>query len=90
MAECARRPYTAPLMTLPAIPDAHWDAGDLGCGELLILLRARIGALPGGAVLHLTARDRGAVEDLPAWCALTGHRLLRAEPPHYTLQRKEA
>ncbi len=89
MAESARRPYTAPLMTPASTPDAHWDAGDLGCGELLILLKARIGALPGGALLRLTARDPGAVEDLPAWCALTGHRLLRAEPPQFTLQRKD-
>jgi hypothetical protein len=35
MAECSRRPYTAPQMTSPAIPDDHWDAGDLGCGDLV-------------------------------------------------------
>lgn len=32
MADSARRPYTAPLMTPSSTPDAHWDAGDLGCG----------------------------------------------------------
>ena len=41
------------------------------------------------SVLLLTARDPGAPEDLPAWCALTGHVLLRAAPPTYFIQRRK-
>lgn len=53
-----------------------WDAGDLGCGHLLIALRNRLRAMPGG-VLKLIALDPGAPEDLPAWCRLTGNELLQ-------------
>lgn len=66
-----------------------WDAGDMGCGELIVLLRKRIRALPLKGLLHLTARDPGAVEDLPAWCRLTGHHLRKAEHPYYDIERKE-
>ena len=51
---------------------AEWDAGDMGCGEVIILLRMRMQKLSPGAVFKLTARDLGAPEDIPAWCRLTG------------------
>ena len=68
---------------------SEWDAGDMGCGELVLELRTRLRALPAGTIFQLTARDPGAREDLPAWCRLTGHRLLRADHPEYHIQRKE-
>lgn len=68
---------------------SSWDAGDMACGELVLALRGRMNSLPPGAVLKVTARDPAAPEDLPAWCRLTGHRLLRAAHPDYFLQRKE-
>jgi tRNA 2-thiouridine synthesizing protein A len=55
-----------------------WDAGNLGCGELLLDLRGRLAAIPG-QVLRLIALDPGAPEDIPAWCRLTGHVLIRQE-----------
>ena len=70
-------------------PAAVWDAGDIGCGELLLSLRGRLLALPPGARIEVIARDPGAPEEMPAWCRLTGHRLLHAEHPRYTIQRKE-
>jgi tRNA 2-thiouridine synthesizing protein A len=70
-------------------PPATWDAGDLGCGELIILLRARMNALAPGQILRVIARDPGAPEDLPAWSRLTGHRLVRAEHPVYDFARRE-
>jgi tRNA 2-thiouridine synthesizing protein A len=74
-----------------AIPaDAAWDAGDLGCGELVMVLRGRLNALPPGAVLKVTATDSGAPEDLPAWCRMTGHALVRMQPPDYYIRRKES
>jgi tRNA 2-thiouridine synthesizing protein A len=74
----------------PIEPDDAWDAGDLGCGELVFDLMMRLRALGPGQVLKLTATDPGAPQDLPAWCRLTGHRLLRADPPHYFIERKES
>ena len=71
------------------IADETWDAGDLGCGDLLLQLRLRIEGFAPGALLRLVALDPGAREDLPAWCRLTGHILVAAEHPVYLIRRKE-
>ena len=73
----------------PPKSDAEWNAGDLGCGELVLELRARLKALNPGEVLKLTALDLGAPEDLPAWCRLTGHTLAGAVHPVYWIRRKK-
>lgn len=58
---------------------AEWDAGDLGCGELVLELRTRLKGMPG-QVLRLIARDPGAPEDIPAYCRMTGNELLHTDP----------
>jgi tRNA 2-thiouridine synthesizing protein A len=73
----------------PIVPDAEWDAGELGCGELVLALRGRLQALQPGQVLKLTALDPGAPADIPAWCRLTGHALIHERHPVYLIQRKE-
>jgi len=70
-------------------PDAEWDAGDMGCGDLVLELRTRLRAMRPGEVLTVTAHDPGAPEDLPAWCRMTGHRLVYARHPVYCIRRKE-
>jgi len=60
--------------------EATWDAGELGCGELILALKLRMRQLQHGQVLCLTARDAGAPADIPAWCRLTGHLLLHTDP----------
>lgn len=72
---------------IPSGTCERWDAGALGCGELVLELRLRLRRLGPGAVLHLVATDPGAPEDLPAWCRLTGNRLLEARPPNYWVAR---
>jgi len=69
--------------------EQEWDAGDMGCGDLVLELRARVGSLGPGEVLKLIARDPGAPADVPAWCRLTGHRLVSGHHPVYLIQRKE-
>ena len=69
--------------------DAEWDAGWMGCGELVLELRFRMASLRPGQVMLLTAKDSGAPEDIPAWCAMTRHRLVRAEHPRYFIARRE-
>lgn len=70
--------------------DELWDAGDMGCGELLMGLFIRMRRIQDGT-LHLIANDPGAVEDIPAWCRITGHTLVHAEHPAYFLRgRKRA
>lgn len=59
--------------------DVEWNAGELGCGELVLELRRRVRAEPG-KVFKVIARDAGAPADLPAWCGMTGHQLLSHDP----------
>lgn len=75
----------------PSAPaeDALFDAGDMGCGDLVLELRRRLMPLPPGTVLKVTARDPGAPEDLPAWCGLTGHILAHARHPEYWIRRRQ-
>lgn len=77
-------------MSVPRTADATWDAGDLGCGDLVLELRHRMATLAPGQVLRLVALDLGAPADLPAWCRMTGHTLLEAHHPVYLIRRKES
>jgi tRNA 2-thiouridine synthesizing protein A len=70
--------------------DDAWDAGDMGCGELVFLLAQRMRALGPGKLLTLTATDLGAPHDIPAWCRLTGNTLVAANPPRYLIRSKES
>ena len=71
----------------PAV--AEWDAGHLGCGELVVELRFRLETMKPGQIMKLTAHDPGAPADIPAWCRMTGHALVGGQPPVYLIQRKE-
>jgi tRNA 2-thiouridine synthesizing protein A len=68
--------------------NSEWDAGMMGCGELILELRSRLGCLPPGTLFTLIAHDPGVPEDLPAWCRMTGHHLREAAPPRFVIQRK--
>jgi tRNA 2-thiouridine synthesizing protein A len=68
---------------------AEWDAGDLGCGDLVLELRQRLEAMRPGQILTLVARDAGAAADIPAWCRMTGHTLIVERPPRFQIRRKE-
>jgi tRNA 2-thiouridine synthesizing protein A len=67
----------------------EWDAGDLGCGELVIELRFKLKAMKPGEVIRVRATDSGAPADLPAWCRMTGDILLHHDPAAklYYIQR---
>jgi tRNA 2-thiouridine synthesizing protein A len=69
--------------------DSTWDAGDMGCGELVLALRTRLRAAPG-RVLKLVATDPGAPLDIPSFCRMTGNTLLKAEPPAYWIRARDA
>jgi tRNA 2-thiouridine synthesizing protein A len=66
----------------------EWDAGETGCGELILDLKLRLDSLQPGDTLKLIARDSGVAEDLPAWCRMTGHKLLSASSPEFLIERK--
>jgi tRNA 2-thiouridine synthesizing protein A len=67
---------------------ALFDAGDMGCGDLVLELRARLMDLAPGEVLEVRATDPGAPGDLPAWCRVTRHTLVRSAHPRYWIQRR--
>lgn len=64
-----------------------WDAGDMGCGELVMELRMRLQAMPG-RVLKLIATDAGAPEDIPAFCRMTRQELLHAAAPEFWIRAR--
>lgn len=68
--------------------DERWDAGDMGCGDLVLELRIRLAAMAPGTVLEVRATDPGAPEDIPAWCGMTGHGLIAAAHPRYQIRRR--
>ena len=72
-----------------AITAASWDAGNISCGELALGLWFRIRAIDPGSIFRLITNDPAAPEDLPSWCRMTGHKLVRASHPEYLIQRME-
>jgi len=68
----------------------RWDAGETGCAHLILQLRRQIDALAPGDRLEILAQDPGARSDLPAWCEMTGHRLVSADPPVFVIEKKRA
>jgi len=64
-----------------------WDAGETGCGQLIVGLQREMAWLRRGGRLRVVARDGGAPLDLPAWCRMTGHRLVDAAHPVYIIEK---
>ena len=77
---------------MAAAPIPHADAvcegGDLDCGSgLLLIIREAFEPVPPGGVLEIRSSEISVKEDLPAWCRMTGHRLLKAAHPDYWIER---
>jgi tRNA 2-thiouridine synthesizing protein A len=79
-----------PIPNIELNYDSEWDAGNMGCGDLVLELRNKMSLLKPGQVLKLRAIDSGAPEDLPAWCRMTGHRLIGFDHPIYLIKRKSS
>jgi len=80
---------TPKVATVEGMPmGARWDPGEMGCGQLVFELRGRLSRLKPGERLEVVARDPGAPVDLPAWCRMTGHSLVSADPPVFVIQRR--
>jgi tRNA 2-thiouridine synthesizing protein A len=65
----------------------RWDAGDVGCGQLIVGVRSRLGGMQAGELLELTTQNAGAPLDLPAWCRMVGHELISAHHPVYVIRK---
>jgi tRNA 2-thiouridine synthesizing protein A len=70
--------------------DEVYDSFDRGCGDFIIDLKAVMADLAAGAVVMIASRDAGAPVEIPAWCRLTGHRLLDAQPPFFLVRKRDA
>jgi tRNA 2-thiouridine synthesizing protein A len=58
------------------------DAGEIGCGELTLLMFQTMKRLAPGQLLEVYAYDLAAAVDIPAWCRSTGHLLVEARTDH--------
>ena len=67
----------------------QWDAGEMGCGKLVIELSNRVKKLGTGESIEVVARDPGASTDIPAWCRMTGHVLHEARPPFFLIEKRK-
>jgi tRNA 2-thiouridine synthesizing protein A len=63
-------------MTNQYVPDLIYDAGPTGCGELIMNLFLMVKKMERGQIIEVTSYDKGAREDIPAWCRLQNHKLL--------------
>lgn len=72
-------------------PHLTYDAGPTGCGELIMNLFLTMKKMESGQVILVISYDPGAREDLPAWCRLQKHTLLRRDDEgkvsHYYIQK---
>ena len=76
------------------LSDLILDAGKTSCGDLILLIVRDIKSLQAGQVLHVVGYDRGAAEDIPAWCRMTNNTLLEqiigensSVPAHFYIQK---
>lgn len=63
--------------------------GELGCGDLIYELREQFERVRPGDLVRIVSDDPGAPRELPAWCRLTGHRLLETDVPFYIIEARD-
>jgi tRNA 2-thiouridine synthesizing protein A len=60
--------------------DFFLDLGEKACGQLVMEVMLAMRDLAAGQTLLVTASDPAALEDLAAWCRLTGNTLVQTLP----------
>jgi tRNA 2-thiouridine synthesizing protein A len=55
------------------------DARNSLCPLPVIKTQNKVAELQAGDVLEVTCTDPGALSDIPAWCRINGHLVMRAE-----------
>jgi TusA-related sulfurtransferase len=69
--------------------DALYDAGVKGCADgPLEEIAALMRRMSSGQTLEVHAIAPSVAGDLPAWCRMAGHELIRHEGEHYLIRRK--
>ncbi len=58
--------------------EQHLDARRLLCPMPVIRVQEAVDKLAAGDILQVVCTDPGALNDVPAWCRVHGHRVLEA------------
>ncbi len=67
--------------------DVFYDAGNQGCADgPLDEINAIMNRLQQGQTLEIRATDPSVARDLPPWCRLQGHELVKQEANHYLIR----
>ena len=64
-------------MEKPISEKYTYDAGPTGCGELIMNLFLTMRKMQDGEIIKVISYDPGARKDLPAWCRLQNHTLIK-------------
>ncbi len=90
-AQRARDPC-ALLFEVPASrfgSDAFYDAGSRGCADgPLEEIAGMMRGLATGQTLEVRATDPSVARDLPSWCRLVGHELVKQEEDRYLIRHQ--
>lgn len=64
------------MNSIPDSSDLTIDATGLACPMPLLKAKQGLNQLQSGQVLQVLATDPGSERDIPAFCKISGHRLL--------------
>ncbi len=70
--------------------DLEIALGKLGCGELVLELKKRLSGAAPGQLVRVVTDDAAAPGEIKAWCGMTGHTLVEADPPCYLITVRPA
>ena len=59
------------------------DAKRLLCPLPVIRTQDKVKQLKSGDMLTVTCTDPGVLQDIPAWCRINGHKVLRTHASEY-------
>jgi len=62
------------------------DARNLMCPLPVIRAQDRIKTMRRGELLNVICSDPGALNDIPAWCRINGHRVISTVHDDYTIE----
>ena len=61
------------------------DARNLMCPLPVIRAQDKIKNMRNGDLLNVICSDPGALNDIPAWCRINGHRVVSTKHDDYTI-----
>jgi tRNA 2-thiouridine synthesizing protein A len=58
------------------------DARNTFCPMPVIKTQDKVNQLKNGDILEVTSTDPGALNDIPAWCRINGHKVIETKDSH--------